>query len=71
MSPYAKACRDFQRQYWQDLIKQCGSVRNAALAAGYNRTGVYTLLKKIGLRHKNARYYGNWGDLADRKGRDL
>jgi hypothetical protein len=70
MSNYQKAVLEFRRWYWRIQLAKHKSVRLAALAAGVNRTYLHEHLIKLGLREKDLRYYGNWGDLADTKGRD-
>jgi transcriptional regulator with GAF, ATPase, and Fis domain len=70
MNLYQKAMRDFARDFLTAALQEHGGVKAAALALGVNRTALHAILKKLGLRTAKPRYFGNWGDLADAKGRD-
>jgi molybdenum-dependent DNA-binding transcriptional regulator ModE len=61
---YANAVRDFQRNYWCEMLKVHGSIAAAARAAGVNRTSTYRMFASLGLMSGIKKpHRGNWGAL--------
>lgn len=60
MTPYQRAVANFRRQYWQRLLRQHGSVRAAAHAAGLKRTSAYTTLQRLGIPRPSLPHSGRW-----------
>jgi len=60
---YRDARRDFERNYWNEIMVKHGrNVTHAARAAGVNRTDMYKRLKRAGVPTRGAKR-GKWGDL--------
>ena len=58
---FDEATRQFQRDYWRQLLNESGGdVRKAALAAGVNRTHAYEWLHRLGIERISRRRRGNW-----------
>ena len=59
---YKSGTREWQRQYWSAVLERARNMNEAALIAGVNRTSMYRMLKKCGIKvpGSKARHVGNW-----------